>query len=280
MTLLDRLRSVPALRFLGPATPTVAVIRLDGIIGLGGLRRGLTIAGLAGVFERAFSMTPLSAVALVINSPGGAAAQSALIQARIRAHAVERGVPVYAFCEDVAASGGYMLALGADTIIAHPMSLVGSIGVISAGFGFTEVIAKLGIERRVLTAGAHKLRLDPFQPQQPEDVARMQALQADVHQGFQAMVSESRGARLKGAPEELFSGDIWTGRQALELGLVDGLGDLRATLRDRFGPRVRLVRVAPSRGLFRRFAGATVASTLGELAADLDERGLWARYGL
>lgn len=280
MSVIDRIRSLAALRFLGPPAPTVAVIRLDGVIGMGGIRRGLTIAGLAGLLERAFRLKPLDAVALVINSPGGAAAQSALIQARIRAHAVERGIPVYAFCEDVAASGGYMLALGAETIIAHPMSLIGSIGVISAGFGFTEAIAKLGIERRVLTAGVNKLRLDPFQPQRPEDVARMQALQADVHEGFQAMVTQCRGSRLKAGPETLFNGDIWTGRQALELGLVDGLGDLRATLRERFGPKLRLVCVTPPRSLFRRFAGAAAETGLGDLAAHLEERGLWSRYGL
>ncbi|PWR20588.1 S49 family peptidase [Zavarzinia compransoris] len=282
MSVLDPLR-----RFLPPALggrrpPIVTVLRLDGVIGaMGGLRAGLTIAGTAALIEKAFAAKPLSAVALVINSPGGAAAQSALIHDRIRALADEKKVPVFAFCEDVAASGGYMLALAADRIYAHPMSIVGSIGVISGGFGFDKAIGKLGIERRVYTAGVNKHRLDPFLPESAEDVTRLKQLQATIHADFKAMVAARRGARLAAGEDELFNGDVWTGRQAVELGLIDGVGDIRSKLRAEFGPKVRLVPIAQRRRLFPfgpRLAGRH--GLAGAALAGLEERGLWSRFGL
>ncbi|MCF4166883.1 S49 family peptidase [Zavarzinia compransoris] len=286
--MLDNLR-----RFLPPALggvrhPMVTVLRLDGVIGaMGGLRAGLTIAGTARLIERAFSIKPLSAVALVINSPGGAAAQSALIHGRIRALAEERKIPVIAFCEDVTASGGYMLALAADRIYAHPMSIVGSIGVISGGFGFDRAIEKLGIDRRIYTAGANKHRLDPFKPENPDDIVKLRDLQTDIHAGFKAMVTDRRGTRLTAGEDTLFNGDVWTGRQAVELGLIDGLGDVRSRLREEFGPKMRLIPIAHRRRLFR-FGPRLFSSNLSEggrgIAGDalstLEERGLWSRFGL
>lgn len=284
--MLDTLR-----RFLPPALggarqPLVTVLRLEGVIGaMGGLRAGLTIASTARLIERAFSVKPLSAVALVINSPGGAAAQSALIHGRIRALAEEKKVPVFAFCEDVAASGGYMLALAADRIYAHPMSIVGSVGVISGGFGFDKAIEKLGIERRVYTAGTNKHRLDPFLPENPDDIEKLKGLQADIHQGFKAMVTERRGARLAADEETLFNGDVWTGRQSVALGLTDGLGDVRTRLREEFGPKVRMIPITHKRRLFPfgpRIKGLGIENRgmAGEALSTLEERGIWARFGL
>ncbi|MFA5121801.1 S49 family peptidase [Zavarzinia sp.] len=280
MPLTDVLRRFLPIRLGGIRPPTVAVLRLDGIIGaMGGLRPGLSIPSTAGLIERAFSVKPLTAVALVINSPGGAAAQSALLHDRIRALAEEKKVPVFAFCEDVAASGGYMLALAADRIYAHPMSIVGSIGVISGGFGFEKAIEKLGIERRIYTAGANKRRLDPFLPEKAEDVERLKELQADIHEGFKAMVVARRGARLTGSPDELFTGDVWTGTRAVDLGLTDGTGDIRSKLRAEYGPKVRLVPIAAKRRLFPlgpRLARGLAADAMGAVEA----RGLWSRFGL
>jgi signal peptide peptidase SppA len=272
-----------------PPRPTVAVLRLEGLImarggGLG--RRSLSLPGLADQIERAFTMDGLVAVALAINSPGGSPAQSALIQGRIRQFAAEKNVPVLAFAEDVAASGGYWLALAADEIFATEGSIVGSIGVISAGFGFTEVLKRFGIERRVYTAGEHKGMLDPFQPEDPDDVARLKALQIDLHDGFKAIVRSRRGARLK-EDAELFSGAIFTGRQALARGLIDGIGELRFVLRERFGETVRLVPVAPRSGggwLRRRIPSmggrSLPVELVGELLDAVEERAIWARFGL
>jgi signal peptide peptidase SppA len=274
MDLLARLR-------LAPARPTVAVLRLAGVIGpLGPLRGGLSGHELAAPIERAFAGRGLAAVALVINSPGGSPVQSALIQQRIRALAEERAIPVLAFVEDVAASGGYWLALAADEIFVDPSSIVGSIGVISAGFGFDQAIGRLGIQRRLYTAGERKSLLDSFLPERPEDVDRLKRLQADIHDNFKALVRDRRGARLKGDEAELFSGEAWLGRRALELGLVDGMGELRATLRARFGTRVRLRPVPTQRRTWRRRLGLIDADLPGDLLAGLEARQMWARFGL
>jgi signal peptide peptidase SppA len=271
---------------LESAPPTVAVLRLSGVIGrMGALRSGLNIAGLAPLIERAFSLRQLKAVALLVNSPGGSAVQSAAIAGRIRALAGEKKVPVLAFLEDVAASGGYWLAAAADEIIAHPASIVGSIGVISSSFGFTELIAKLGIERRVHTAGALKSMLDPFRPEDPDHVARLVRLQEELHREFKDAVRASRGGRLKGQEAELFSGEFWSGRRALELGLVDGLGDLRSTLRQRYGEKVR-IRLIDERKRWRLPfpPGLTEAGRAGDwsesLLAAIEDRAAWARFGL
>lgn len=267
--------------------PLVTVVRLSGVIGIGGpLRGGLTLQGVAPLLERAFAPSKLSAVALVVNSPGGSPVQSALIGARVRQLAEEKKVPVLAFVEDVAASGGYWLACAADEIYADENSIVGSVGVISAGFGFHDLITRHGIERRVHTSGERKTLLDPFRPEDPDDVARLKAIQAEIHASFRAMVRARRGERLKGDDATLFSGEFWTGRRGLELGLVDGLADLRSHLRARFGGKVRTRRVEEERGWLSRRVGLgaragdwTAAAAGGALSA-IEERAHWARFGL
>lgn len=281
-------------RFLHPvlprawrkAKPTVAIIRLSGVIGaVSPLRSGLSMASVAGSLESGFGLSGVKAVAIVINSPGGSPAQSHLIHRRIRALAAEKRVPVFAFVEDIAASGGYMIACAADEIVADPTSLVGSIGVVSAGFGFDRLIERLGIDRRVHTQGEAKAMLDPFRPENPDDVVRLKAIQADVQDLFTTLVSERRPA-IRAGGENLFTGAVWTGRQALPLGLVDALGDARSFLRARFGEDVVLKVIAEKQGslvarLLRRAAPGNTATGLAEAAiAAVEERSAWARYGL
>jgi signal peptide peptidase SppA len=278
-------RRLPLIRRFGPAEPTVAVVRFDGVIGLRG-RRGLNLLRYAGTLDRAFKLRGLKAVALAINSPGGSPAQSALIYRRIRQLAAEHAVPVLAFAEDVAASGGYWLALAADEIYAEDTSLVGSIGVVSAGFGFVQAMSKLGIERRLVTAGENKSLLDPFLPERESDVERLKTLQRDLHDSFKDLVRERRGVKLKGDEALLFSGEVFTGRRALGMGLVDGIGELRGVLRGLFGETVRLQPVEPERrrGLLTRFIPSFRAEVAGDIAGDLlsrvEERLIWARFGL
>jgi serine protease SohB len=262
-----------ALPFL-PAPPRVAVIRLAGIIAA--TRRGATLsdAALAPVIERAFRKGKPAAVALAINSPGGAPVQTALIAGRIRRLAAEKAIPVHAFVEDVAASGGYWLATAADHIWLDDSSVVGSIGVISSSFGFQDFLSRHGIERRVHTAGKSKSFLDPFQPEKPEDVARLKALQEPIHAAFIAQVKARRSGRL--AEEDLFTGDIWVGRQAVEKGLADGVAHLVPKLKELYGEKVKFSYYGPRRGLLRRFAAEAMADAL----AGVEESALWARYGL
>lgn len=264
--------------------PGVAVLRLSGAIGaVSPLRPGLSMGTVAGSLERAFGMKGLAAVALMVNSPGGAPAQSHLIFRRIRALAEEKKVPVIAFVEDVAASGGYMIACAADEIVADPTSIVGSIGVVSSGFGFHGLLEKLGVERRVHTQGEAKSMLDPFRPEDPADVERLKRIQADVQDLFTGLVTARRPTLAR--TENLFTGAVWTGRQALPLGLVDALGDLRTAMRARFGETVDLRLVAEARGglvsrLLRR-GGAPGGIELAEGAmAAVAERAAFARYGL
>jgi serine protease SohB len=261
----------------------VPVVRLTGVIGGPSLRGGgLSLSSVNPALERAFKLRGAKAVALAINSPGGSPVQSALIAGRIRALSAEKKLPVLAFIEDVGASGGYWLALAADEIFADPSSIVGSIGVIHASFGFAGVLDRLGIERRLHTAGAKKSMLDPFRPENPEDVERLSAILHELHQGFKTTVRERRGERLKGGDEELFEGQIWTGRGALETGLIDGLGGLHMVLKARFGDKVRLPQMSAARPWWQRRLGleawprALVDAALDRLA----ERALWSRYGL
>src|SRR5262249_53437158 len=224
-----------------------------GLIGLSTpLKPGLTLAGVARALERAFGMRRARAVALLINSPGGSPVQSHLIYRRIRALAAEHKRPVIAFAEDVAASGGYMIACAADEIFCDAYSILGSIGVLSSSFGFVGLMDKLGIERRLYTAGEHKAILDPFLPERPDDVERLKSVQREAPEGFIALVKENRGAGLKGQEKPLFSGEFWAGHKAIELGLADAIGDLRSTLRGRFGDDVMPPLIAPSRGWFGR----------------------------
>ena len=270
--------------------PIVPVVRLAGAIGISSpLKPGLTLANVARSLERAFSMKSIRAVALSINSPGGAAAQSHLIHRRIRALADEKKVPVLAFVEDVAASGGYMIACAADEIVADASSIVGSIGVVGGSFGFDRLIEKIGVERRLYTSGENKAMLDPFLPEKPEDVERLKAIQREIHESFIALVKARRGDKLESRETALFTGAYWTGQRSRELGLVDAVGDLRTVLRERFGEKVRTPLIA-ERGfaLFgRRAPGVTGLGSLlngpslaDDMIATLEARALWSRYGL
>ncbi|HEY0834534.1 MAG TPA: S49 family peptidase [Azospirillum sp.] len=266
--------------------PIVSVVRLDGVIGnVGPLRRGLTLAHVAPLLERAFAPKGQAAVALVVNSPGGSPVQSSLIGKRIRDLAAEKKVPVLAFCEDVAASGGYWLACAADEIFADESSIVGSIGVVYSSFGLHDFIQRHGVERRVHTAGDRKMLLDPFSPEREDGVAHLKSIQAEIHDSFKAMVRARRGDRLTGPEEELFSGAFWAGRRALEHGLVDGIGDLRGILRARYGEKVRLRVVGEPQGWLRRrlhmgARGGWAAELADAALSSVEERALWGRYGL
>ena len=272
--------------------PVVPVVRLAGVIGsVTPLRPGLSLARVAKTLERAFSTRNAKAVALVINSPGGSPVQSRQIYLRIRQLAQEKGLPVLVFVEDVAASGGYMIACAGDEIYCDPSSILGSIGVVGGSFGFQELIKKIGVERRLYTAGAHKAMLDPFLPENPEDVARVKALQRDIHAIFIELVKRSRGVRLKGADEVLFTGEYWAGEKSVVLGLADAIGDLRSILRARFGEKVETPLIAPGGGLLSGLLGRKSAGVVGltseaiaglpdQLISAIELRAIWAKFGL
>ncbi|GAB2657545.1 S49 family peptidase [Gordonia jinhuaensis] len=259
----------------------IAVVRLDGVIGgLGPGRNGMTIDRLEPVLRRAFELDRLKAVALVVNSPGGSPSQSEYIAGRIRQLATEKGVRVLAFCEDVAASGGYWLACAADEIFVANTSVVGSIGVISSSFGLEKVIDRFGIERRVHTAGENKHRLDVFQAEQPEDVAWLEGLQGDIHAAFISWVRRRRGARLAGDDAELFNGDVWVGRRAVDLGLADGVGMLRSVIAERY-PDAEIEPIAAPKPLLARLTSSS-RLTEGVVTGVIDAaeaRAAWSRYG-
>jgi len=268
--------------------PVVPVVRLSGVIGISSpLRPGLTLASVAKPLDKAFAYPRAKAVALLINSPGGSAVQSHLVFQRIRQLSAEKERPVIAFVEDVAASGGYMIACAADEIVADPSSIVGSIGVIGATFGFSRLIEKIGVERRIYTSGTNKAMLDPFLPENPDHVARLKAIQEDIHATFIDLVKSRRGAKLTAAEPELFSGEYWAAKKGIEYGLVDRIGDLRSTLRERFGDKVETPLISPARSLFGRSTpGVGIERMLDQpgladdLVSALEARALWARYGL
>jgi signal peptide peptidase SppA len=280
---------------LRPGTAVIPVVRLSGVIGaVTPLRPGMSLAGVARTLERAFATKNAKAVALVINSPGGSPVQSRQIYLRIRQLAAEKKLPVLVFVEDVAASGGYMIACAGDEIFCDPSSILGSIGVVGGSFGFQELIKKIGVERRLYTAGAHKAMLDPFLPENPDDVARVKALQREIHAIFIALVRQSRGDRLKGADDVLFTGEYWAGETSVSLGLADEIGDLRTVLRARYGDKVKTPVIAPSTGLLsgllgRKSAGATALAALAspdgiaglpdEVISALETRAIWAKFG-
>jgi signal peptide peptidase SppA len=277
---------------LRPGVAVVPVVRLSGLIGsVTPLRPGMSLAGVARTLERAFAMKNAKAVALVINSPGGSPVQSRQIYLRIRQLATEKNLPVLVFVEDVAASGGYMIACAGDEIFCDPSSIMGSIGVVGGSFGFQELIKKVGVERRLYTAGEHKAMLDPFLPENPDDVARVKALQREIHAIFIALVKQSRGTRLRAADDVLFTGEYWAGETSVALGLADSIGDLRSTLRTRYGEKVLTPVVAPATGLLsglfgRKSAGAGTVASLGdvagwpdELISALESRAIWAKFG-
>jgi signal peptide peptidase SppA len=287
----ELLRPVTPQRLWGDV-PVVPVVRLSGVIGMSSpLRPGLMLASVARQLERAFAMRRARAVALLINSPGGSPVQSHLIYLRIRSLAAEKKLPVIAFAEDVAASGGYMLACAADEIICDPSSILGSIGVLGGTFGFPRLLEKLGVERRIYTSGERKAMLDPFLPEKPEEVERLKLIQREIHDDFIALVKERRGARLAGPETDLFTGEYWTGRTAVELGLADAVGELRSVLRERFGDKVITPVIAPERSLLGRLRPGVGLGGVGlegigrdgfadELISALEARALWARYGL
>lgn len=271
--------------FIGPSDPLVTVIELNGVIGGGGPgRKGLSLQRLEKTIEAAFKPGSLAAVALAINSPGGSPVQSRLILNDIRRRAAEKNVPVLAFVEDVGASGGYILALGGDEIYADESSIVGSIGVIAGGFGFVEAIEKLGVERRVHTAGENKSTLDPFKPEDPEDLTRLQGVLDDLHDQFIALVRARRPGKALDDPK-IFSGEFWTAPKALELGLIDGTAQLGDFLRARYGKDVKVKRMSPEGGslLKKLLSGGDVGASLFDadaLVEAAERRALWARYGL
>jgi signal peptide peptidase SppA len=274
--------------------PVIPVVRLQGVIASGGSRfsQSLSLANTAALIDKAFADKETPAVAFVVNSPGGSPVQSRLIHQRIRDLAKEKNKTVFMFTEDVAASGGYMIAAAGDEIIADPSSIVGSIGVISAGFGFVEAIDKLGIERRVHTAGENKSILDPFKPEKKEDIDRLKSIQLEIHDVFKDLVRLRRGEKLADDPE-LFTGAFWAGEKAKELGLVDHIGDIRSFLKERFGEKTKLRLITPQRNLLGRRTASGVSNLIGGidmttvanhaasgLVEAIRERILWGRFGL
>jgi len=268
-------------RLTGRRGAIVPVVKLQGVISADPRPGRLNIAGVAPLLKRAFAIKSAPAVAIIINSPGGSPVQSRLIYKRIRDLADEHNKPVLVFVEDAAASGGYFIAVAGDEIIVDPSSLVGSVGVIMAGFGFVGLLDKLGVERRVHTAGNNKSTLDPFLPEKASDIERIKQFELDIHQTFIDVVKSRRGARLKAPGDTLFTGEWWTGTRGLELGLVDVIGDLHETLRTRYGKDVRLKLIEPKRGLISLpRIGFSVAGLAGDVAATIEDRAVWARLGL
>lgn len=272
-------------KLFGRSGVTIPVVRLQGAISAE-LRPGrLNVAAVAPLLKRAFKMKSAPAVAIIVNSPGGSPVQSRLISKMIRDLADEHEKPVLVFIEDVAASGGYFIAVAGDEIIADPSSIVGSIGVIYAGFGFEDAIAKIGVKRRIHTAGRNKSSLDPFVPEKAEDVERLKAFELDIHQVFIDHVKSRRADKLKGEDDDLFTGEWWTAGRGLDLGLIDTLGDMHAELKSRFGKDVNLKLIAAKRGLIQlpsfglgtQIDGTNLAD--GAIAA-LEDRALWSRFGL
>lgn len=259
----------------------IAVVRLEGVIKSSTrLSNGISLCGVKDLLDRAFA-SKACAVALVINSPGGSPVQSALIADYVRRLSAKHDTPVYTFCEDVGASGGYWLLCAGDHVYAQPASIVGSIGVIFSGFGFVDTLKKLGVTRRVHTSGKQKSQLDPFLPEKEESVAHLKVLQSDIHAQFIEYVKKRRGDALKGDEDDLFSGNFWVGTKALELGLVDGLGDMYQVLEDQFGEKIKYEEIKEEKGWFKSLVGLTHSSSLPQAAADvLHKENLWQKMGL
>ncbi|MGL4404178.1 MAG: S49 family peptidase [Notoacmeibacter sp.] len=286
--MLDKVRKLLPRRWRSDA-PVIPVVRLTGPIAAGGsqLRPSLSIASTAALFDRAFEIKAAPAVAIIINSPGGSPVQSRLIYKRIRDLAQEKDKKVLVFVEDAAASGGYMIACAGDEIIADPCSVIGSIGVVAATFGFSDAISRIGVERRVYTAGTSKVSLDPFQKEKKEDVAKLNILLADMHDVFINLVKQGRGNRLADNPD-IFTGQYGLAEKALALGLIDSIGDIRSVIKNRYGEKAEMKLISAPRGLFRRRAGLPAVASFSDAGAGLadealariDEQALWARLGL
>ncbi len=281
MSRLASLLFAPFRRFF-PKTPLVTVVELRGAIGAGGPGgRSMSASSVEASLVKAFKNKDSKAVVVSINSPGGAPAQSRMIMERIRSLSIEKQIPVISYIEDVGASGGYMIALAGDEILADPFAIVGSIGVISAGFGFQDLIAKAGVERRVHTAGTNKMRLDPFQEEKEEDREKFSALLNDSHQLFIDMVKKSRGDRIVGDPAVAFSGDFFLADEGVELGLIDGTGDLRAILKDRYGLDVKIQTISSQKqGLFARLTSGAATAVVDAAFQRIDDKTLRSRFGL
>jgi len=285
---LDNLHTLRA-KIFGEKPPLVAVVRLTGVIGEGGrFSKGLTLESIAETLDEAFALRGLSAIAFQINSPGGSPVQSAFITDRIRDLAREKDIPVLTFAEDVAASGGYMLMLAGDKLYAHEASIVGSIGVISGGFGYVEAMKKLGVERRVYSAGERKSQLDPFMPEDESDVEHLKGIQIEVHEFFKKMVRDRRGKRLKGLRGKIFSGEFFTGAESKRLGLIDETGEMRKVLKDRFGDKVRIKKVGEKKKGLMSLLGMSKSGAIGEdmagdiaggILSSLEEKAQWGRFG-
>lgn len=284
--MIKKLRKLLAklpLPFLGDSAPVVSVLPLDGVIGSSSrFSEALNLAGVEKRIEAAFDGFGVKAVALAINSPGGSPVQSELIMRKIRRLSEEKEIPVYAFAEDVAASGGYMLSLAGEEIYASTASIVGSIGVISAGFGFDKAIEKVGVDRRVYTAGENKSILDPFQPEKEEDVKMLKEIQKEIHTFFKDIVKERRGDKLKGTQKVMFSGKFWTGLEAEKLGLIDGIGDLQTVMKEKLGEKTKFNRIEGEKSFIKSLLGlgGRRRTISREIAAVLDERAHWGRFGL
>lgn len=281
----DTMKDVPVIGGLFKAKPKVAVIRMAGVIADSTVKRGgISHARFEKLIEDAFDVHKLQAVALIINSPGGSPSQSSLITSLIRRLAEEKEIPVYAFVEDVAASGGYWIACAADEIYAQESSIVGSIGVISSGFGFQKFIEKHDVERRIYTSGKDKSFLDPFKEEKPADIKRLQSLQSEIHEQFKDWVRERRAEKLKGADKDLFEGQFWTGSIALDNGIIDGFGDYKSVLKDKHGADIKFKDFKAEKGLASVLSpGAKIglpASWSDDLLETIENKGVWGRYGL
>ncbi len=276
------LARIPLPMFQNPA-PVVAILPLEGVIGSPSrFSKALNLAGLEEKINQAFDVYNVKAVALAVNSPGGSPVQSELIMRRIQKISEEKKIPVYAFAEDVAASGGYLISLAAEEFYAHEASIVGSIGVISAGFGFDKAIEKIGVDRRVYTAGDNKSILDPFQPEKDKDIKLLKDLQKELHEFFKNLVKERRGERLKGTQKVMFSGQFWAGKEAVKLGLVDGIGDIHSVMKEKLGDKTKFKRIKEEKGFIKSLLGmaATKPRISEEILSTLESRSLWARFGL
>ena len=261
--------------------PSIAVIRLNGIIAPSGspIRKGLNIENVEPLLKKAFKISKIKAVALIINSPGGSPVQSQLIGEKIRLLSIKHNVPVLSFCEDVAASGGYWLAASADEIFAEKSSIIGSIGVISSGFGFANAIEKLGIERRIYTSGKSKSMLDPFIESKENDVKHLKTLQNEIHENFISYIKDRRGSKLSSDEEEIFNGKFWTGIKAHELGLVDGLGSINKILKDRFGEDYKTIVISQKKSFFS-LGGNLIEIIVGKVLSIIEERIIWSKFNL
>lgn len=276
------LMQIPLPIFQNPA-PVVAILPLEGVIGADGrFSSALNLSGLEEKITQAFDVYNVKAVALAINSPGGSPVQSELIMRRIQRLSEEKKIPVYAFAEDVAASGGYLISLAAEEIYAHEASIIGSIGVISAGFGFSKAIEKVGVERRVYAAGDNKSILDPFQPEKEKDIKLLKDMQKEIHEFFKNLVKERRGDKLKGTQKIMFSGQFWAGNEALKLGLVDGIGDIYTVCKQKFGDKTKFKRIKEEKGFIKGLLGMSGPKQhiSEEIIATLESKSLWSRFGL